>query len=266
MPGTVVFEITKQHLDLYMGGHADSAPKTRNERRAVIKMLLKWCVGQDYLPPAHRLFEATELASENAEPEEIEVYTADEFSALLIRASKQPRMAKQGEEAERDYRHLLPVLALGGLAGLRFKETLRLAWEDIFHKSGCIEVKAFKSKTRSRRLIEICPALVGWLQPYRKSTGPIWQKSYDMLHLDFGDLRQELGIENRRNGLRHSFISAHFAKHSDEGYTGQQGGTSPSMIHKHYKGLMTKPEGEAWFAVAPVQPTSIIMLATAKRQ
>jgi hypothetical protein len=28
-------------------------------------------------------------------------------------------------------------------------------------------------------------------------------------------------------------------------------GNSPSMIHGHYKGLATRAEAEAWFAVAP---------------
>jgi hypothetical protein len=30
------------------------------------------------------------------------------------------------------------------------------------------------------------------------------------------------------------------------------GGTSPAMVHQHYKGLSTKAEGEAWFKFQPL--------------
>lgn len=63
-----------------------------------------------------------------------------------------------------DFKELLPVIALGGLAGLRLEETLRLEWADIWRVPGHVEIKAQKAKTRSRRLVEICPALAAWLQ------------------------------------------------------------------------------------------------------
>ena len=262
-PGHAVAELTKAHLDTYMQKHAKSAPKTRNERRGVVKMFLGWCVSKDYLAPTHRLLEAGGLKHETADPETIDLYTADELQAMLARASKKPAPPENGEDPERDYRDLLPVVALAGLAGLRFKEITRLTWQDVLGRPDHIEVKAAKSKTRSRRLIPICAALAAWLEPYRNPSGLVWPKGYDMLHEDFGDLREELEIPNRRNGLRHSFISAHFAAHSDENLTAAQAGNSPDMVHKHYKGLLTKKEGEAWFAVAPEQPGNVITLAKA---
>jgi hypothetical protein len=129
-----------------------------------------------------------------------------------------------------------------------------------------IEVKAAESKTRSRRLIPVCPSLAGWLQPYRGRVGLVWPKGYDMRHEDFGDLRMELEIPDRRNGLRHSFISAHFAAHSDENLTTAQAGNSPAIVHKHYKGLLTKAEGEKWFAVAPALTANVIPLPAVSRK
>jgi hypothetical protein len=35
--------------------------------------------------------------------------------------------------------------------------------------------------------------------------------------------------------------------------------------HAHYKGLLTKVEGEAWFAVAPAQAVNIIPLPSITR-
>jgi integrase len=265
-PGNAVSDLTKAHLDAYMQKHAQAAPKTRNERRGVVKMFLGWCVSKDYLPPTHRLLEAGGMKHEPGEPETIDLYTAGELQAMLARASKQPAPAKDGAEPERDYRDLLPVVALAGLAGLRFKEITRLDWQDVLGRPDHIEVKAAKSKTRSRRLIPICPSLAAWLEPYRGRTGLVWPKGYDMLHEDFGDLRAELEVPDRRNGLRHSFISAHFAAHSDENLTAAQAGNSPEMVHKHYKELLTRKEGEAWFAVAPEQAANVIPLPDVSRK
>jgi integrase len=188
---------------------------------------------------------------------EVECYTAKELQSMLDRATMLPR------DEERDYRELLPVIALGGLAGMRLKEILRLTWEDVFRVQDHIEVKAHKSKTRSRRLIQTCPALAQWLESYRERTGPVWAKGYDMLGEDFADLCAELKITKRRNALRHSFVSAHFAVHADEGLTSMQAGNSPAVVHKNYKGLMTKKEGEAWFNVRPENPSNVLHLATA---
>jgi integrase len=265
-PATAVCELTKGHLDKYMQQHSERSAKTRNHFRGTVKMFLKWAVSKDYLSPAHRLFEAGGLKHEPADGGEIECYTANELRGLLERASKLLAAPKKGQEPEADFRDLLPVIALAGLAGLRFKEITRLTWEDVFSKPDHIEVKAAKSKTRSRRLIPMCSALAGWLEPYRDRKGIVWPKGYDMLHEDFADLREAVDVPNRKNGLRHSFISAHFAAHSDENLTAAQAGNSPAMIHQHYKGLLTRKEGEAWFCVAPAQPSNVIALTAAPKK
>jgi hypothetical protein len=38
------------------------------------------------------------------------------------------------------------------------------------------------------------------------------------------------------------------------------------MVHKNYKGLMTKKDGEAWFAVAPAQAANVIPLPAVSRK
>jgi hypothetical protein len=140
------------------------------------------------------------MKSEDDEPGELDCYTAKEFRSML-------------ESAGSD---LLPVLALAGLAGLRFTEILRMTWEEVLNKSGHIEMKATKSKTRSRRLITRVSALSAWLQSYRQHSGAVWPEAYRTLREDFAALRKRLEIPNRRNGLRHAFVSAHFALHSDD--------------------------------------------------
>ncbi len=234
-PALNVCDLTKDHVASYMALHIGASPKTRNARRGVVKMFLRWAVEKDYLATNHRLFESGDIKHEPADPEDIDFYRAEELAALLAGASEELR----------------PFLALAGLAGLREKEVMRLSWEDIFRIPGHIEIAAFKAKTRSRRLVQICPALAEWIKGHELESGPIWKKSYDTFHIDFGKLRERLKIPNRRNGLRHSFVSAHFALYSNEGQTAAQAGNSPTMVHKNYKGLMTKADGEAWFNITP---------------
>jgi hypothetical protein len=66
-------------------------------------------------------------------------------------------------------------------------------------------------------------------------------------------LRKRLQIPSRKNGLRHGFLTAHYALHQNENQTAAQAGTSPAMLFRHYKGLMVRSEAEAWFKVAPRQ-------------
>ncbi len=247
-PGHAVCDLEKQHLDAYMSAYTGASPKTRNERRGIVKLFLRWCMEKDYLAATHRLFEAGGMKAEEDEPGDIEYYRPGELRLLLDNA----------DEADEDLR---PMILLAGLAGMRWREIIRLTWEECFATPGYIEVKASKSKTRSRRLITVCDSLAQWLEPYRGRTGRIWPKSYDMIHIGLATLREAVKVPNRENGLRHAFITYHYALHADEGLTAKEAGNSPDMIHKHYKALATKDQAQAWFAVSPARPANVITLA-----
>ena len=64
-------------------------------------------------------------------------------------------------------------------------------------------------------------------------------------------------------GMINTPIGEHFALRANENLTAQQAGNSPSMIHSSYKGLATKAQAEAWFAVAPAPVDNVIPLAAA---
>lgn len=193
------------------------------------------------------------MKREDDTPEAIEFYSPKDLAALL-------KTANENDE----HRQLLPVIALCGLAGLRLQEAVRLEWADVWRVEGHVEISSAKSKTRSRRLVNACPSLLAWLEPYRASEGPVWAHTLDRFHSDFGALRDSLKIPARRNGLRHGFCTYHFSLNSNENLTSAQAGNSPAMIHGCYKGLATKKQGEAWFAVAPVREENVISLAAAE--
>jgi len=248
-PSTAVCGLTKELLNVYMASHGDVTARTRNGRRAVVGMFLKWCARQDYLVAGHRLLEADGMIHEESEPEAIEYYPPAQLSNLLKTASKQ-----------RKHRHLLPVIALCGLAGLRLQEAARLTWEAVFRVEGHVEISGPKRKTRARRLVAICPALAQWLAPDRNCSGPIWTNGLEKFHSDVGDLRKLLKIPPRQNGLRHAFCTYHFALHANENLTAALAGNSPAMIHAHDKGLATKTEAGKWFNVKPTRPANVVVL------
>lgn len=175
-PATAVCDLGRQHLDAFIASLATvsgkqgpvKSAKARNHYRAVVRHFLTWAVRKDYLQPNHRLNEADKMRPEHANTAEVQIYTPTQFRALL-EAAQGPSRA---------------MIAIGGLAGLRTQELLRLDWADLWRVAGHIEVTAQKAKTRQRRLVPICPALAAWLRPFRQfAQGPVcllsegnWQK------------------------------------------------------------------------------------------
>jgi integrase len=246
-PNSAVCDLSKEHLDTFIGSlnkiqsksrnrRAATSAKTRNHYRATVRQFLEWSVRKDYLSASHRLGEADGLRAEHANTAEVSFYTPRELTALLAKANDTLR----------------PLIAIGGLAGLRFIELIRLDWADVWRVPGHIEITAGKSKTRQRRLVEICPSLAKWLKPFRShASGKLWNFHKITFQRELCELCKTVAVPRKINGLRHSFCSFHFALHANENLTAQQAGNSPAMIHAHYKGLATKAEAEKWFAVLP---------------
>jgi integrase len=254
-PGHAVCDLSREHLDTYIAGHDEVSARTRNGRRTVTKMFLKWAVHQDMLPANHRLFSASAMTKEKQDGGEAEFYTPKELRAMLDTAS-----------IKTEFAGLLPVIALGGLAGIRLQEIARLEWADVFRVKGHVEISTAKSKTRSRRLVTMCPALARWLNTYRDRSGLVWPHALDRWHDEFNTMLGSLEISPKRNGLRHAFCTYHFALNANESLTAKEAGNSPQMIHAHYKGLATAAEARKWFAVKPAKKagdSKIIQLKTA---
>lgn len=249
-PSTVLCDLSKEHLDAFVSSLDDFAAKSRNHHRAAVRQFLQWAVRKDYLPVTHRLGDADGLRPEHANTAEVCFYTPRELAALVANADDTLR----------------PLIAVGGLAGLRSAELLRLDWADVWRVPGHIEITAGKSKTRQRRLVQICAALQAWLEPYRAhKTGKFWPGEEKTFQEHFGKLCETAKITRKTNGLRHAFCTYHFALHTNENLTAQQAGNSPTMIHSHYKGLATKAEAEKWFKVLPPKAAkNVIPLSVAK--
>jgi len=246
-PNTAVSDLAKEHLDAFLGSLGEFSAKSRNHHRAAIRQFLQWCVRKDYLAATHRLGEADAMRPERANTAEILFYTPKEFRALL-------------ETAEGTMR---AMVAIGGLAGLRTAELLRLTWQDVWRVPGHIEVTAAKAKTRQRRLVEMCPALAAWLEPFRICTEGRLCTLHDVIwQQHFLKLCEQAGMNRKPNGLRHGFCTYAFALHG-EVVAAQWAGNSPTQLHAHYRGLATKAEAEKWFIVAPALAANIVPMSEA---
>ncbi len=262
-PNTAVCDLGRNHLDMFIRAlgkpssesrnrRPAASAKSRNHHRAAIRQFIAWAARKDYLPATHRLAEADGLRPEHANTAVIEFYTAKELRDLL-----------ETKSAEGPMRALI---AIGGLAGLRTQELLRLTWADVWRVPDHIEVTSGKSKTRQRRLVEVCASLAAWLEPYHQlKNGLLWTEHEISFQRSFRELCDKAGVTRKANGLRHGFVSYHFAVHGNENLTAAQAGHAPTLLHQHYKGLATKAEGQRWFEVAPATVENVVPMKKAAK-
>ncbi len=185
--------------------------------------------------------------------EEPEIFTASEFTRLLTAAAPD----------------FVPVLVLCGLAGIRTAEAERVRWEDVNFETGELVIGAAVAKTRSRRVIPLCDSARQWLAPYRGKTGKVWAMTghgltkRQIATAAATEVRDASGkvvapaVIWKANGLRHGFGSHRLALTGDAVRVSAEMGNSPSVVHRHYKALVSESDGRAWFSITPTKPANI---------
>ena len=171
-------------------------------------------------------------------PDENAIFTPEEMVVMLLgSAQKQPA----GE--------VVIFLALGGFAGLRTAEILRLDWSSVQLSTGYIVIRARDAKTSRRRLIPISPNLAEWLKPLALPSGSLFEKSRpeERVHA----YAKSIGVKWKQNGLRHSFISYRVAQTQDLAKVALEAGNSPAICERNYRELVTAESAAKWFSVVP---------------
>jgi integrase len=193
--------------------------------------LLKFAKAKGYLDKDHPGVTLIEKASHV--DKEVLVFTPEEITALLNGAK----------------RELVPALAIGAFAGVRSQELKRLGWDNIRLREGYIEITSASSKTRIRRLIPIQRNLKAWLLPLSRDCGPV--TPFANLALQFAKLARKTGVQWKKNGLRHSFISYRVGQINDVAAVSLEAGNSPQVVARHYLKCVTGAASRAWFNVMP---------------
>lgn len=176
--------------------------------------------------------------------QDVVIYSPEEMSRLLTHADP----------------FIVPYLVLGGFAGIRRAELLRLKWEDIRFPVNTIFLSSHITKTGSKRTIEIAANLKQWLLPLAQKEGKVITDAW-RLRILIQEACDKSGVRWKHNGLRHSFGTYRLAETQDVGRTSLEMGNSPSVLFKHYRHLVTKDDAMAYWSIRPESEPNIIPIS-----
>lgn len=229
-----ITEVRVADINRFLAGLTNLGPTSKNDVRRNLVTMFRFARKQGYLHPDRTT--AAELSESFKEPaRKIEIFTPDEMERILHAANDR----------------ILPLIALGGFAGFRSAEILRLDWEDIKWDRGHIELAGDKAKTKARRLVPLTDNLKAWLEPWSEAKGRIITLSDYSGAL--GDTATKAGIQGgwRQNALRHSFISYRVAQTGDVARTSLEAGNSPQVVFRNYREVVDEEAAKAWFSIMP---------------
>lgn len=239
-------DIRAVDIDKWLDGMDDAGDRTKNNYRMAMVTLFSYARDKNFLPRGEQTEAEFVTRHDGKKGGSIGIYTPQQFATLLHYVEER----------------FLPFVALGGFAGLRSIEILRLEWKDIWFAKGYVEVGRDKSKTATRRLAPICPALEQWLKPYAKKDGLVLPDIRNEVHFTrlfaaakstLNDEKGKPRVELVHNGLRHSFCSYRMAVTKSAPQVALEAGNSPKMLFEHYRELVTEAEGKEWFSLTPVK-------------
>jgi len=216
------------------------AERTRRNYRNVIGYFNRWLVLRGYLAKGTDLLDGVQKYSAQLHGE-ITTYSTEEMQRIIAAADER----------------ILPLIVLGGFAGLRHAEIQRLDWEDIDLADGFIEIKAHKAKTKTRRIVPIKPNLKSFLLPLAKQAGKVvtiknTSKELGITAANTADVAGGVvALSWKHNALRHTYISARVAECGDVARVADEAGNSPQVIRTNYLKRMRPVAAAEWFGIVP---------------
>jgi integrase len=218
------------------------SPRSYNNFLSALQTFFAYAQKHDWLSREVDLLGRIEKRTEKKSP--VEIFTPVQLADLLKHAPS----------------HVQPCIALAAFAGVRAEEILRLDWSDGERRPGFVEVAAHKAKTMSRRIVPISDNLAKWLAIAPRTEGRIWPLSKAWFFQAIREAASTAKIAWKQNALRHSFISYRLAEVKDQNLVALEAGTSPKMIHKHYRELATPEQARNWFRIVPSAAKNIIVM------
>jgi integrase len=227
--------VTAGDAEVFLDGLKVGA-RTRDNAANSIRTLFEFAKRKRYVPSDYDEHTRVNRMA-NGEDGPIEIFKPDEITALLAAADES----------------LVPFIAIGGFAGLRSSEILRLDWQDVRFDSDNVIVQKGKVKKRglSRRIVPLLPNLKAWLTPFVKRTGLVWPLSKPYLYESLAALTVKAKVPWKDNALRHSFVSYRVAQIKNIPQVAFECGNSPQMIASNYRELVTEQDAVKWFSIMP---------------
>ena len=228
-PGEIS-QVTSAQIERWLR-EGDQSAVTRNNWLKRIKNLFTYAKRSGYLPKNEPTAPEA-LRPVREKDTDVGIFTPEAMRLLLEAAGAE----------------VVPLLAIGGFAGLRVAEICRLDWSAVNLERRLIELRAGQAKTASRRIVPVSDNLGGWLEPLDRR-GPVIPSASILKQAR--TLARERGIEWPHNGLRHSYISYRIAEVKNAAQVALEAGNSPAIIFRHYRELVTEEEARAWFGIHP---------------
>jgi integrase len=240
-----LMDIKADTIQTYLDNKSASA-RTRINLRARLNSFFNFCRRKGWLER-----NPCEFVKIKVPKHDVQILDLQEASDLLRAAQSSPGA-----------QFVVPYLAVSMFAGLRPGEAQQLCWENIHFETKHIEVRSHTSKTRDTRFVPMEPCLVGWLRPYRQSSGKIvgmttFRKLWD-------DVKASAGFMTRGRGhkkwvpdvMRHSYASYWLALHQDRAKLADLMGNSVDVIRAHYRRPILKKVARKYWEPTPSQSAS----------
>jgi len=222
------------------GSRKSRSPQTQGNDRRALCCFFNWAVAQGYAEsnPIQK------IKAPRFDMDEPEILSTAEVRKVIEETST----FKGGK--------LVPYVILAMFAAIRPAELERLTWDSVDLEAKAVTISGRQAKLRQRRIVELSDNAVQWLLPHALKRTPIkgvnWRRDVDEIKRAAGfRARSTPGKPWAQDILRHTGISNHFALHEHEGKTALWAGNSPDMIHRHYKGLVSKREAAEFFGITP---------------
>lgn len=193
--------------------------------------------------------------------------TEDEKEPEILTPSETERMLNAAlDNQDLD---LLGAVTLGLFCGLRTEELKKIQWKDVRLDEGFVTVGSAIAKKRRIRNVTLSENALQWLSKCKDRSGAVtrstsfndFQKRFQRLlrHAGFTEkFTDDKGKERERvvwkkNAMRHSFGTYHYALHCDSIKTSTQLGhrQGDNVLFEHYRALATKKQAEAYFGIVP---------------
>lgn len=223
--GRAVDGLTHRDLDVWMSGIGGGYVNKLNYHR-VARRFFGW---------VHAWLEATprnpmvKVSKPQGERNDVQILTPDQMKACMDQAGKM--------EAPQGFR-MLAYLCLGGFAGIRTEEILRMDWADVDWEKGELYVRQPKRVKGWRpRWVEIVPALERHLKDKAPRSGKVFPGGQRSLYLARREMMDALKWEEWPNNcLRHSFRTYHAAEFQSIEKTRVQMGHADDVMTKYQYG------------------------------
>ena len=145
------------------------------------------------------------------------------------------------------------LLLLGGFAGLRTEEVLRMSWDNVDTKTGQIHVPPGVMKDSGgydQRIVDFTEPLKRRLAWLKDREGKIIPMASETFHSHKRRACLPVLSEWPDNCLRHSFATYHLARGKSASLTAfQMGHTSAAMVQRVYAVPATRSNWQAWWAI-----------------